>query len=77
MEGILTVVIGAIGYFLLVDFPDKAHQSINFLTKDEAAWVIRRIQRDRNDAEAEKFDIRKFLGASKDVKLWCFSLIFL
>lgn len=77
MEGILTVIVGAGGYFLLVDFPDKAHRSIKFLTQDEAAWVMRRIQRDRNDAETEPFSMRKFLAAGKDPQLWFFSLIFL
>lgn len=77
MEGILTVIIGLLGLAFLVDFPDKAARSFKFLTQAEAEWVIRRIERDRGDGAPEPFSIWKFLNAGRDLRLWCFSLIFL
>ena len=76
MEGILTVLVGLVGLVVLVDFPDQAHRSLRFLTQREAGWVIRRIQQDRGDGEAEPFSVRKFFGAARDGRLWLFSVIF-
>lgn len=76
MEGIITVLVGIFGLVFLVDFPEKAHRSFKFLSKEEAAWVMRRIERDRGDADPEPFNLRKFLVAGKDLRLWLFSIIF-
>lgn len=76
MEGIITVFVGIIGLIFLVDFPEKAHRSFKFLSKEEAAWVMRRIELDRGDAEPEPFNLGKFLAAGKDLRLWLFSVIF-
>ena len=76
MEGIITVLVGLMGLVFLVDFPDKATQSRKFLSQSQADWVIQRVQRDRGDATAEPFSMRKFLNAGRDVRLWCFAVIF-
>jgi hypothetical protein len=71
-------VIAAIGFLLLVDFPQDAHKSWKFLTETEAAFVIRRIGKDRHDAtQDEEFNLQKFLEPASDPKVWGFALIFL
>ncbi|EEH38746.1 hypothetical protein PAAG_08473 [Paracoccidioides lutzii Pb01] len=76
MQGVLTVIVGIIIYIFLVDFPDKAHKAWRFLTKEECAFVIRRLNKDRGDADAEPFSIRKFLRPALDLKIWAFGMIF-
>jgi hypothetical protein len=79
MEGIMTVVIGIAGYIFLVDFPDKAiqRQHWKFLSDNEIRFIMRRINKDRNDAETEPFNFKKWIAAGADIKVWSFALIFL
>ncbi|KAH8898121.1 retrograde regulation protein 2 [Thozetella sp. PMI_491] len=77
MEGLLTILIGAGGYFLLVDFPDRAATTAwNFLSEQECQFVIRRIAQDRDDAELEPFNLGKWARAGLDWKVWGFGLLF-
>ncbi|EGP82808.1 uncharacterized protein MYCGRDRAFT_51568 [Zymoseptoria tritici IPO323] len=78
MEGILTVVIGVIGYVLMIDFPDRAIKGKHwhFLKENEILFIMRRIKKDRNDGEAEPWNFRKWLSAGADPKVWSFALIF-
>ncbi|EAU30209.1 predicted protein [Aspergillus terreus NIH2624] len=46
----ITGVVGLLTYFLVVEFPDKCHKSWRFLSEDEAAFIIRRLNIDRDDA---------------------------
>ncbi|KAI3337215.1 MFS general substrate transporter [Xylariaceae sp. AK1471] len=74
-EGILTIVLGIGGYWLLVDFPDSNRKTWKFLSQSERAWVVRRVNADRGDAITPKFELRKFLGAGLDWKVWAYGLI--
>jgi hypothetical protein len=47
------------------------------LNSEEIAFVIRRINKDRSDAEAEEFNFRKWIACGKDPKVWAFALVFL
>jgi predicted MFS family arabinose efflux permease len=76
MEGIITCAIGLAGYYLVVDFPEKATTSFGFLTESEAAFVVARIEKDRHDAIAEPFKIGKYLKAAMDLKVWGFAWLF-
>ncbi|KAK5064297.1 hypothetical protein LTR84_000130 [Exophiala bonariae] len=79
IEGVLTCVIAIIGYIYLVPFPDqleKKKQWPPFLSSEEIAFVIRRINKDRSDAEAEEFNFRKWIACGKDPKVWAFALVF-
>ncbi|KAK5103428.1 hypothetical protein LTS08_002843 [Lithohypha guttulata] len=77
MEGILTCVLGAGGYFLLVDFPDRAHRTaLWFLNEKECAFVLRRINKDRDDAAVEPFNFKKWVSNGLDLKIWGFAMIF-
>lgn len=77
MEGLVTCVIGAAGFIFLVDFPEKAHKAWGFLSEKETAFILRRINRDRQDAEPEKFSFRRFLKPASDLKVWGFAVLFL
>ncbi|KAJ5961145.1 Major facilitator superfamily domain general substrate transporter [Penicillium vulpinum] len=76
LEGVITGVIGILCLFFLVDFPDRAHKSWRFLNKRECAFIIRRINKDRNDGDMEAFSLKKFLMPALDLKIWGFAMIF-
>merc|ERR1711939_1241368 len=67
----------AIGYLFLVDFPDRAAKtSWAFLNERECQFIIRRIAKDRSDAELEPFNLKKWAASGLDLKIWGFALIF-
>lgn len=76
IEGCITVLVGILGYFALVEFPDKARHTKGFLTDAQIDWVLQRLQEDRGDAIPERFSLQKFLRAGLDLRLWCFGVIF-
>jgi hypothetical protein len=71
----LTCFLGIVGYWAIVDFPDKAHKSWKFLTEREAMFIIDRVNRDRGDARPEPFSIAKFFKGGADIKIWGFALV--
>ena len=78
IEGILTCVIGIAGYFLLVDFPDRAAKTAwHFLSDKECNFIIRRVNKDRDDATSEPFNLKKWAASGKDWKIWMFAMQFL
>lgn len=40
MEGIITMLLGIAGYWLLVDFPDSKRKTWNFLGPREREWQV-------------------------------------
>jgi MFS family permease len=76
MEGIITVVLGASGYFLIVDFPELASNSWKFLNAKEAAFMCARIEKDRADVNPPPFSVKTYLKASMDLKIWGFAALF-
>ncbi|KAI4232785.1 MAG: hypothetical protein LQ349_004789 [Xanthoria aureola] len=75
MEGVFTCLCSFFAYFLLVDFPDKADQSWRFLNRDERDFIVRRINKDRDDAIPEKFTLARFLRPALDIKIWILAFI--
>jgi len=73
----ITGFIGILCFVFLVDFPDRAHKSWRFLNERECAFIIRRINEDRNDGDMEAFSLKKFLKPAADPKIWGFAMIFL
>ena len=71
----ITCAASFLAYLFLVDFPDKADKSWRFLNKDERDFVIRRINKDREDAAAEAFTIGRFLRPALFLQNWIFALI--
>jgi hypothetical protein len=79
IEGVVTVLVGLAGYIFVVDFPDQIAEkpAWGFLKPNEAAFLLRRINRDRNDADVEPFNFKKWASSGADLKIWSFALIFL
>lgn len=74
IEGTLTVLVGVIGGYLLVDFPDKVKPG-TFLSQVQLDWVTRRLQSDHGAAPTEKFAWSKFLGAAGSLPIWLYGMI--
>ncbi|KAF8484348.1 MFS general substrate transporter [Gautieria morchelliformis] len=73
IEGIVTCVLSFIGYFLIVDFPDKN----KFLSSEETALIKERVERDRGDTTHDQLTFQKALHYACDLKLWSFGLAYL
>ncbi|KAK8101333.1 hypothetical protein PG999_011707 [Apiospora kogelbergensis] len=76
VQGLISCVLGVVTYFWIVDFPENAHRSLWFLTKDEQELAVRRIQDDRRDVEADPFAWRKVLRHAADPKVYGFAALF-
>ncbi|KAJ9659939.1 hypothetical protein H2198_002829 [Neophaeococcomyces mojaviensis] len=80
LQGLLTCVVGFIGWYYIVDFPELAAQKgigKKFLSEKEAAFVVARIEKDRHDAFPEEFKIGKYLKNALDLKVWAFASLFM
>ena len=76
MEGLLTLLTGIWGYWLLVGFPDVTKPSSRFLSQRELSWVLSRVNDERGDVDLHQLDLRTALLAARDFKIWAFGLIF-
>ncbi len=76
-EGVLTVIIGLMSAFLIVDFPHKAEKSWRFLQPRELKHILAILDNDRQDVSVEPFGKSQLLAAVLDVKIWAFSVIYL
>jgi hypothetical protein len=88
MLGVITIVTGAIGWLLIVDFPETA----NFITEEERRDgecynhvlfstakqhpVIHRLDLDRGDGEHDALTAKKVLVHLSDWKIWALSVVF-
>jgi sugar phosphate permease len=76
VQGLISMVIGMVTYFWMIDFPEEAHKSVWFLTEEEQRLAVLRINRDRKDVEIDSFAWRKVLVHAKDPKIYGFSIMF-
>lgn len=77
IEGLITCLLGIVGYFLIVDFPENAVRSWAFLNERESAFIVARVQNDRNDAIPEPFQLGAYLKNALDLKVWGFASLFM
>ncbi|KAF1838431.1 MFS general substrate transporter [Decorospora gaudefroyi] len=81
LQGVITIVIGLVGWYFIVDFPELAAKSSSmqkkFLEQDEVDFIVARIEQDRHDVVAEAFNLRSYLAGAMDLKVWGFALIFM
>lgn len=77
LEGMITVIISGILYWLLVPFADKAANTWRFLSPKECAFIVRRIDQDRKDVVLESFTLKRFLKPALDLKTWAYAMMFL
>lgn len=67
LEGLLTILIGVVSFWLVQDFPDEA----KFLSPDDRARVVRRLKLDQqSSASHEDFQMTYFWQALADWKMW-------
>lgn len=76
VQGAITCFIGVVTYWWMVDFPENAHRSFMFLSKDESAIAASRIQKDRSDVHADPFAINKVLVHALDPKVYGLCCLF-
>jgi hypothetical protein len=80
MQGLITCALALGSYFLIVDFPEQSASAgfqLKFLNKEEAAFMVARIEKDRHDAIPEPFLIGNYLKNALDLKVWGFALLFM
>ncbi|KAH9945336.1 MFS general substrate transporter [Epithele typhae] len=74
LEGILTVIVGFVAFFVLVDFPHTA----TFLTLEERAWVVHRKKYDNSSVgEEEHFEYRHIRETLLDWQIWLHILLYM
>lgn len=76
VQGTITAFIGIITFWWMVDFPENAHRSFMFLTKEESRIAASRIEKDRGDVEPDPFSWPKVLVHAKDFKVYGFCTMY-
>ncbi|KAH6886250.1 permease of the major facilitator superfamily [Thelonectria olida] len=76
VQGLISIFIGAVTFFWMIDFPEQAHESFWFLTHEEQQLAVARIDKDRSDVEPEPFTWGVVLVHLKDVKVYGFACLF-
>ncbi|GAB1201107.1 hypothetical protein APSETT444_010494 [Aspergillus pseudonomiae] len=69
-EGIFTVILGIVTYFLLPDFPSTA----SWLSEREQAFIQARLPRNAPRAAEANFDLRELVTTLKNKRIWLFLL---
>jgi hypothetical protein len=74
LEGLATIIVGAVSYWMVHDFPDEA----KFLNPQDRARVIRRLKLDnQSSAEHEEFKMSYFWASVKDWKTYAFAVVYM
>lgn len=74
LEGLATVFIGVISYWMVHDFPDEA----KFLSEEDRQRVICRLKEDKqSSAKHENFKMDYFWASVKDWKTWAYAVIYM
>lgn len=74
LEGLATIIIAVISYWMVFDFPDEA----TFLSDVDRQRVIRRLKADQqSSAEHEEFKMTYFWASVRDWKTWLFAVIYM
>lgn len=79
VEGAATIGIAILGWFLVIDFPDRmlATNKLQGFTQDELQFVLDRIDRDRGDSQPDKLTAEKFRKHIANWELWVYGFMFL
>ncbi|OTB01349.1 hypothetical protein M426DRAFT_323499 [Hypoxylon sp. CI-4A] len=76
VQGIISMVLGLVTYFWIVDFPEEAHRSFWFLTPEEQELAVARINADRKDVNPDPFSWGKVFVHARDPKVYGFACMF-
>ncbi|EFW21374.1 hypothetical protein D8B26_001582 [Coccidioides posadasii str. Silveira] len=77
IEGLLTCVLAMMGYYLIIDFPDKLLKKKSFLTAEEVELIKAELDKDRGDAVHDPITPMKVLKTLSRWQLWIYSLLFM
>ncbi|KAF8070733.1 major facilitator superfamily domain-containing protein [Lyophyllum atratum] len=73
IEGALTLFLGLLSWFYIPDFPDQN----KFLTPDQTALVLKRIEEDRGDSIPDTLTAKKVFKHLSDWTLWSYGTMFM
>ncbi|KAF8653322.1 hypothetical protein AX16_004022 [Volvariella volvacea WC 439] len=73
IEGAITLFLGILSWLWVPDFPDKNR----FLSPEQTALVLKRIEEDRGDSVPDSLTFAKVLRHLCDWTLWAYGLMFL
>lgn len=77
MEGILTVVIGALSIFFLIGYPQDLKNGSGFLPEHQMYIVLSRVEKDRQDTEIDqKFQWSNFIKPAMDLTVWSYGFLY-
>ncbi|KAI1395408.1 putative MFS transporter [Hypoxylon fuscum] len=76
VQGLISMVLGLMTFFWIVDFPEEAHRSFWFLTPAEQELAVARINADRKDVEPDPFSWGKVFVHARDPKVYGFACMF-
>ncbi|KAF9031255.1 MFS general substrate transporter [Hymenopellis radicata] len=71
IEGSLTLCLGVLTFFFVPDFPDKN----KFLSAEQTAIVLERIEKDRGDSLPDPLTREKILHHLKDWTIWTYGIM--
>jgi MFS family permease len=74
LEGLATVIVGVVSYWMVYDFPDEAR----FLKPDDRLRVLRRLREDKQaSSHHEEFQMKWFWQSVKDWKTYAFAIVYM
>ncbi|KAM6502534.1 Major facilitator superfamily domain containing protein [Amanita muscaria] len=73
VEGAVTLLLGIMSWFFVPEFPDRN----TFLTAEQTALVLRRIEKDRGDSVPDPLTCQKVLTHLSDWTLWASGIMFM
>jgi hypothetical protein len=71
-EGLLTIVVAALAYFFISNYPSSA----SWLSLEEKSFIHARLKADSDATNDEKFTWDQVWVACKDIKCWLYGLAF-
>jgi len=72
VEGLITLLLGSLTWFFIPDFPDQN----KFLTSEQTALVLQRIDEDRGDAVPDNVTAGKVRKYLSDWTIWAYGIKF-
>lgn len=72
LEGIATVIVGALAYLFIYNYPDTAE----FLSDNERKYIHARLASDSDATHDESFNWQNVMKAIRDPKCWLYGLGF-
>ncbi|PGG97763.1 hypothetical protein GX51_07144 [Blastomyces parvus] len=77
LQGVLTCIVAIAAYLFTPGFPDIPEKVWGFsMTHKENAFVVARLELDRQDTAPTKFNIGEYIAHAWDLKIWGFAALF-